>query len=173
MCRYFKAIVTTVRLNYYHYFFYLDICQKSFWQEINILQNKILIHVCCFSATGNKLCSFRHKASLKRWKQSLYLTPPILYCDSMSCRGQRACSLQGSLIQEAGSFSQHMPSSLLMTFIFHCGDAVWNSNSAWISSRAISGAVILCSGMTFCHIPKARGFCLHLCLQSQFVAASW
>lgn len=69
-------------------------------------------------------------------------SPPIYYCDSMSCRDQRGCSPQGCLIQEAGSFPQHTPSSLPTTFTFHCRDAVWNNNNTCTMSHSIIGAVI-------------------------------
>lgn len=50
---------------------------------------------------------------------------------------------QGSLIQEAGSFLRHPPSSLPTTFTFLCRDVVWNNNDTRTTSHAIIGAVIL------------------------------
>lgn len=98
-----------------------------------------------------------------------------LFCQSNSdcglCHGQKARSLQGSLIQEVGSFRQHMPSPLLTTFTFHCGDVVRNSNTTWTMSLNMSGAIIHCTCVAFCHISKASvAFYPSLCLQSIFGA---
>lgn len=77
----------------------------------------------------------RHKAMVQCSGASFCVAPPIYSCDSMSCRGQGACSPQGSLIQETGSFPQHTPSSLPTTFTFHRRDAVWNSNDTCSTSH--------------------------------------
>lgn len=85
----------------------------------------------------------RHKAVVQCSGGSFCVAPPIYYCGSMSFRGQGGRSPQGSLIQEAGSYPQHAPSSLPMTFTFHCRGAVWNTNDTCTASHSISGAVIL------------------------------
>lgn len=68
-------------------------------------------------------------------------SPPIYYCDSMSCGDRRGCSPQGCLIHEAGSSPQHTPSSLPTTFTFHCRDAAWNNNNTCTTSHCTIGAV--------------------------------
>lgn len=85
-------------------------CDKTYDHGQSTINRLIILQVRVVPPIQKaKSSQVRHKATVQCSGGLFRVGRPIHYCDSMSCRDQRARSPRGSLIQEAGYSPQHTP----------------------------------------------------------------